>query len=129
MIMFSLHKYKLLGRSKWQLTCIQSYFLVCALVGLTMSDMQCKMLVSKFSYTKAFFSALTGRSNTTAEQPKVFWLLDNLSIEKRRAMWYQMYNLSARRDRISKTGSRSYEWPLRLSLYSFINLEYTVGSH
>ena len=60
-----------------------------ALVGLIRSDVQCKMFgVKTFVHEGhlSLFSALAGRSNTTAGRLEAFWLLDNLSVEKRQAI-------------------------------------------
>ena len=109
---FSQHRYKLQGCHKRQTNLCSELFLViaallCSLVGLIRS----KYSASKLSSTKAIYIGLflcTRRSNTTAGRLGMFWLLDNLSVEKCRDIRRQfMISRLARWDRISKTGSCS----------------------
>ena len=83
-------------------------------IGLIRSDVQCKIFgVKTFVHEGhlGFFSALTGSSNTTTGRLEAFWLLDNLNVEKRRAIRRQ-FTISL----LDRTVSRKQEvvatkWP------------------
>jgi hypothetical protein len=111
----SQHRYKLQGCHKRQTNLCSELFLVivaliCSLVGLIRSDVQCKIFGVKTFIHEGHLGLFlcTRRSNTTAGRLGTFWLLDNLSVEKCRDIRRQfMISRLARWDRISKTGSCS----------------------